>query len=87
MPDIGPAIQAHDLAVVTLRNDEWYAFEMDGRRFFATVYNNGLTGFLELSEIPDPYVCKICGENYQSPRHSFDHEPGTHEYEMRGQVR
>ena len=44
-----------DITVSTLRNGEWYAFDFEGRKFYATVYNNGFTGHLELTEIPDPY--------------------------------
>lgn len=76
-------VQAIDLTTVKLKNGEWYAFDYAGRKFFATVYNNGLTGYLELTEIPDPYVCLDCGKRYQEGEH--EHTPGVgHEFRPRG---
>ena len=45
-----------DMTKVTLHNGKWYAFDLEGHKFFATVYNNGLTGFLELTKISNPYI-------------------------------
>jgi hypothetical protein len=45
----------HNITKFEIRNGKWYAFDFKGRKFYATVYNNGLTGHLELTEIPDPY--------------------------------
>ena len=50
------AVRHIDTSRVELVNGEWYAFDLAGRKFYATVYNNGLTGHLELTEIPDPYL-------------------------------
>lgn len=71
---------------VTLENGQWYAFRLEGREFFARVYNDMLTGFLELTEIPDPYICKVCGQGYLEGAHDWFGAPGTHEYEKRGDI-
>jgi hypothetical protein len=80
-------VQAIDLTKVTLHNGEWYAFDLGGRKFFATVYNNPFTGHLELTEIPDPYICAECGEGYQEGAHHGIRKPEMHEYRMRGPSR
>lgn len=67
-----------------MQNGEWYAFDLEGRKFFATVYNNGFTGYLELTEIPDPYICAVCGASYQEGEHMFAIGDVGHEYQARG---
>ena len=52
---VGPTVRHIDITKFEIRNGEWYAFDFEGRKFYATVYNNGSTGHLELTEIPDPY--------------------------------
>lgn len=46
------SIRAIDLTRVTLKNGQWYAFRLQEREFFARVYNDAATGFLELTKIP-----------------------------------
>lgn len=70
-----------DTTKVTLENGKWYAFELDGRQFYATVYNNGFTGCLELTEIPDPYICSVCGNSYSAGNHFQDgRTEGAHNF-------
>jgi len=76
------AIQYTDLTQTTLRNGEWYAFDLQGFKFYARVFNNGATGHLELTQILDPYICRKCGKGYQDGEH-FDGRK-AHAYEMSG---
>jgi hypothetical protein len=74
------------------RDGEWYAFRLrllgrgDLVECFARVESDPSTGYLELTEIPNPYICRVCGEGYQEGAHTefgFAGE-GAHDYEMRG---
>ena len=70
---------------------EWYAFRLRRRgvgedEFFARVRCDPLTGYLELEEIEDPYVCAVCGVGYQQGAHTeFGFAgPYAHDYQPRG---
>lgn len=49
-----PVVQYVDVSKVVLENGQRYAFHFGGRDFFAVVFNNGVTGRLEMIEVPDP---------------------------------
>lgn len=49
------ATGAIDPSCFWVKDGEWYAFRLEGRDFFARVRHDLTTGYLELTEIDDPY--------------------------------
>lgn len=76
------SVRAIDPSRFEVRTGEWYAFEFEGRKFFAVADLLSESGWCRLTEIPDPYICKHCGLPYQKGRHFPPDE--DHEYAMRG---
>jgi hypothetical protein len=57
----------------------WAAFRLAGRDFYARAETDHVTGRVLLTEIPDPYVCEVCGLGYQDGPHEHGRpqKPGT----------